>query len=101
MIRHVQYAARLVVGGCAAAIVYVGETLLESTRVMVATHEEIDAGGDDPEPDPAAALTGLDAERWANDLKDHYHAKDDPQADGNCGHYDCRWCWVNATGATG
>lgn len=102
--QHLVYAARLAVGGCAAAVVYLGETVLESVRVVVATTEEIDADDEGPdEPDAvSASLTGLDAERFVNDLRSDYHDADElAGTDDNCGHHDCRWCWVNATGATG
>lgn len=101
--RHVVMVTRLVCAGYGAALQYAGEEVLKVTRTFVATDEEIDDGEDDEEEaaEVVASLTGLDAERWVNDLRPDYHAPDEPQPDGNCGEHDCRWCWVNATGATG
>lgn len=100
--RRLWYAARIAAAGPVSAAVYLLEELSDAIGAAVVTREEMDAAAVEPDADPpAGALTGLDAERWVNGLRADYHAADAVLDAPNCGEWDCKWCWVNATGATG
>ena len=95
-------AACMAVAGPVSAVAHIAQAILDHIDVLVMPHVSVpDDAEDDPAPatdlGAAVALTGLDAERWVNDLRDY------PECNplDACGNYDCRGCWARATGATG
>jgi uncharacterized Ntn-hydrolase superfamily protein len=97
----------MAVAGPVAAVVHVGQVILDRLDVMVMPDVSVpDPTADDDEQavssaGAAVALTGLDAERWVNDLTDLHAASGACIPEDPCGNYDCRGCWLRATGATG